>query len=230
MNFICIGGVPATGKTKLMYKVVKYLRYNMVEGGGMKLGTIRAEQFAKPEYQFFVLGEYDGQIFAGTDRLSMDAQKHMPDFLAYIFQLRSKVVVLFEGDRLFNTKMITLLNDVVGAENVAKVCLAVSEDTLRKRHNKRGDSQSGSWLKGRATKIQNTVNAFPDMMTWTNETEDDLERNFMEVLGFMHIDENQAQSPTPDYITRFLQGTQGTKVLPPMSDEFKEFKLNNLKE
>lgn len=140
MKCIAIGGVPATGKTTLMKNIINILQPKEK----FKFGLLRG--YVKDNIS--ILGVYNqGDIFGGTDKLSMAVQT---DYKKYIDKMIMDCI--FEGDRLFTknnllelclkyeTKIIILKND---------------EETLKSRHELRGDNQSAVFIKGRTTKINN---------------------------------------------------------------------------
>jgi len=96
MKCVAIGGVPATGKTTLMTNIINLLQPTKQFKFGLLRGYIKEN--------VSILGVYKiGDVFGGTDKLSMAVQK---DYETYI----DKVIMdcIFEGDRLFTKK--NLLN------------------------------------------------------------------------------------------------------------------------
>lgn len=163
-KIIFIAGEPATGKTTLMREVIKRL-------GGLptqvfKYGRVRGHHWEAR--RLFLFGIYEeGQKFAGTDRLSMSA---VADAVPFLSTLAPEDTVLAEGDRLFNRTFL----DAAGAFDRALVFLRCSSPLLDARHQDRGDSQSEVWLRGRRTKAERLLLAFP----WTeirSETPEDLQ-------------------------------------------------------
>ena len=149
-KLLAVGGVPATGKTTLM-------RQFMNEFKDWK----PTEMFPKVhghynrENDIYVLGKYtDGDLFAGTDKLSMAVQ---PKMLRYLKIVRG-VKIVFEGDRLF-TK--SFLEEVALDEGIEMrvMVLEVPPKTVTERHISRNDSQSEKFIKGRETKVNNILNS-----------------------------------------------------------------------
>ena len=94
---VAIGGVPATGKTTLMKKILTKFTYQ-----NFKFGLLRGH-FIK-EKNLVIMGIYNNDIFCGTDKLSMAVNK---DFIKYV--KLNKRNILFEGDRLFSLNNIKLI-------------------------------------------------------------------------------------------------------------------------
>lgn len=151
---IGIGGEPATGKTSLMVQIVtalgqsRELKYKLIKGSFFD------------DHKVALLGIYDGSLFAGTDRLSMAA---LPDAIAFLNKLAAKPsydgwTVLFEGDRLFSGKF---FDAALSLGKLELFLLTCDEETLKKRHCDRGDTQTASWLKGRQTKYAKLYAQYP---------------------------------------------------------------------
>jgi len=174
ITLIGIGGEPATGKSTLMKRMfpqihhttnntIKLLRYHQLEYGGK---------------QVYVLGDYtdNGTAFTGTDRLSMAV---MPEAVSTLRiwsmeTLFDGSVVMFEGDRLFSRKffesVIEMQKEVEPEKrvDVRLIVLRAGGDELDSRHLDRGDTQTESWLKGRATKVNRLCEMFSH---WIEERE-----------------------------------------------------------
>lgn len=149
---IAIGGEPATGKTTL----VREFKSNYPTAP-FKFGQVRGEY--NKESNLYFIGVFDGSIFEGTDKLSMSVQ---PDFIKFLNWCEG--VVIYEGDRLFNQSLFTLEYPFI------KVVLTAEEDTLRRRHNLRGDSQTDTFLKSKRTKINNIMTNNTDIIVLKSET------------------------------------------------------------
>jgi hypothetical protein len=142
MKCVAIGGVPASGKTTLMRNYLYLLKPNKK----FQKGLLRGYHDTKSDTS--VLGIYDlGEVFAGTDKLSMAVQK---DFESYVAMHDKNIV--FEGDRLFTANNLKLLNQDY---DIRIIILEGDSATLEKRHEQRGDKQTEKFKKGRLTKIQN---------------------------------------------------------------------------
>lgn len=141
-----IGGMPVTGKTTLMNKIREKLGPSVKKQHNL----LRYEEY--PNH--IVLGIYDDNTFAGTDKLSMAVQ---PDALE-LLELNDKKV-LVEGDRLFNLNFIDSAM-ALGYEVDITVLRLPDFNEIFKRYKKRGQLQSPQFLKGRHTKIENISNTF----------------------------------------------------------------------
>jgi broad-specificity NMP kinase len=149
---IAVGGEPATGKTTLMREFK-----NLHTTAPFKYGQVKGEY--NKDMNLYFIGVFDGSTFEGTDRLSMSVQ---PDFIKFLNWCDG--VVIFEGDRLFNQSLFTLEFPFV------KVVLRADKETLITRHNKRGDSQTETFLKSKRTKINNILDKNPDVLVLKSET------------------------------------------------------------
>ena len=148
MKCIAIGGVPATGKTTLMKKILTKFTYQ-----NFKFGLLRGH-FIKDK-NLVIMGIYNNDIFCGTDKLSMAVNQ---DFIKYI--KLNKRNILFEGDRLFTLNNIKLIKE---SYKTRTIILENDQKTLDSRHLDRNDNQSAQFLKGRITKISNICNYFNDI-------------------------------------------------------------------
>ena len=142
MKALLIGGVPGTGKSILMTKILKGLQPDNKISVGQATGYLKGKTF--------VLGRYPkGEIFGGTDKLSMSVQ---PDFEKVVDSHLYNIV--FEGDRLFT---LANINKIKRQYKTRIIILECENSELIKRYEKRGSNQNDKFLKGRATKIQNIV-------------------------------------------------------------------------
>lgn len=156
-KIVAVGGQPGTGKTTLFRKFMESHEWEKVEPKKM-LPALYCK-----ELDLYVLGKYeDGELFAGTDRLSMAVQPVAQEFVS-----ETTSNVLFEGDRIFNQSFLEFsmgLKDV----DLQVVYLKVPNDTLKQRYADRGSDQSETFLKGRATKYNNLLSNF-DLMSYITE-------------------------------------------------------------
>lgn len=175
-KLIALGGEPATGKTTIMRGIIAALTARGANWHEFKYELVRG--IYCPRHRVLILGIYDDQTFAGTDRLSMavitSAKKLLEPLKGF-----EDVVCLFEGDRLFNTAFLTFAKSKVFTEIF---CLKASESAKTKRHKLRGDTQSETWLQGRATKVKNILEAFPEAMVFSNEDEIEQSRAIEEII------------------------------------------------
>jgi molybdopterin-guanine dinucleotide biosynthesis protein len=150
INVIAIGGEPASGKTTLMFKIISM---------ATDWETVKPEKLLDAMYSkklnLYILGKYadDGNVFQGTDRLSMAVQ---PDANKFFTSLSGDVNVIFEGDRLFNGKMLDTLSELFPSSFKVLV-LTAKDSTLDQRHIDRKDDQDDKFKNSRKTKISNIM-------------------------------------------------------------------------
>lgn len=163
-NIIAVSGRPGTGKTTLFRKIIddSFVKVEPVKS----LPCLYSEKF-----DLYIIGKYeDGELFAGTDRLSMSIQ---PTAVEFVNSTTSNI--LFEGDRLTNCKFYDFLLTQENC-NVEFIVLSVENMILESRYAERGSNQSEKFLKGRDTKISNILNNLSYMdyiKEFKNETPDD---------------------------------------------------------
>lgn len=149
-KIIAIGGVPATGKTTLMFKIISLADDWKV----IKPQKLLDAMFSK-KLRTVILGKYqdDGNVFQGTDRLSMAVQ---PDAEKFFEEIKDqKINVLFEGDRLFNAKMLNSLSESYSDSDFKIVVIQANHDIVEQRHIDRKDDQDEKFKRSRETKISN---------------------------------------------------------------------------
>jgi hypothetical protein len=150
VKIIAMGGEPATGKTTLMFELIK--KANDWE-------IVKPEKLLDAMYSkslnTYILGKYvnDGNVFQGTDRLSMAVQ---PDAAKFIKSIKDTNVI-FEGDRLFNQKFIDEIGSVT--EDYKVLILKASDKILDQRHIDRNDDQDDKFKNSRKTKISNIMDS-----------------------------------------------------------------------
>ena len=173
-NIVAIGGEPAVGKTTLMRKFFtsytpwKQFKYKKLYG------------HFNEELHLVILGVYSaGEIFSGTDKLSMAVQ---PDFEEFIDKNKPNYNILFEGDRLFNLKTI---KKCMQNSNL-KIFIIESKHT-NARHKDRNDNQTDKFIKGRKTKVNNIKDFCNennlDVEIVTNDCLSDLNNNYNKILA-----------------------------------------------
>tara|TARA_R100000664_G_scaffold12249_1_gene19714 strand:- start:2000 stop:2566 length:567 start_codon:yes stop_codon:yes gene_type:complete len=146
-----IGGVPCSGKSTLMKEIKKRtdckneFEYKLVKG------------HHDDKIENVILGVYidSGEIFSGTDRLSMAVQ---PDAIEFL-QKGEFNNAYIEGDRLFKPSFIRTCSMLT--TDLRVIILEAGKEILEKRHKERGDSQSEEWIKAKRTTVDNIKNAFP---------------------------------------------------------------------
>lgn len=146
MKIIAIGGVPGTGKTTLIRRVLSW-DYDWKEVQPTKL----LPSLYSKELDCYIFGRYpDGEVFCGTDKLSMAVQ---PEAVGFIKTTESNV--LFEGDRLFNKSFLNVCND--RTDGFYGFILTSSDDVRAERYASRGSNQSEKFINGRFTKYNNVA-------------------------------------------------------------------------
>lgn len=154
LNIMAIGGVPASGKTTLMFKLIESADdWNAIEPEKL-VNCMYSEKL-----RLYIIGKYeqDGNQFQGTDRLSMAVHPKAEKFiseLAYDYAGKDKHInVLFEGDRLFSSKFIEYCERC--ADKLSILILNVDSDIVEQRHIDRKDNQSEKFKQAKDTKISN---------------------------------------------------------------------------
>jgi len=192
VRVIAMGGEPATGKTTLMFKLIALANDWVVAKPEKLLDAMYSKQL-----NLYILGKYvdDGNVFQGTDRLSMAVQPDAERFfsnLAYESNAdEHSVNVIFEGDRLFNGKMLDRLSDLF-PNDFKVLILTVKDSTLDQRHIDRKDDQDDKFKTSRATKISNIMGSLTLMdyiETMVNENLDDQSKIIENIKTFYNWSE-----------------------------------------
>lgn len=170
MKVIMIGGYPGSGKSTIMRGVIEKLEQ---AGQTFKVQSKGSVRYMNSK-DFIILGEYaSGEKFPGTDRYPMNIQPAAEHFLAETKTMNPNKVVLLEGDRLFNDKMIRFLKD---KEFDLVLCIIKLEyRKLVERRNKRSE-QNESWRKGRESKVDRMSLMYPVTYYLENNSKKDMEQ------------------------------------------------------
>jgi hypothetical protein len=149
VKVIAMGGEPATGKTTLMFKLI-----SMADDWQIVKPEKLLDAMYSAKLNLYILGKYEtgDNVFQGTDRLSMAVQ---PDAMAF-FESIKDANVIFEGDRLFNGKMLDRLMELF-PNDFKVLILTASHDTKEQRHVDRKDDQDDKFKNSRKTKISNIM-------------------------------------------------------------------------
>ncbi len=167
-EIIAIGGVPASGKSTLMKKVIK--EYKPLKT--FKYGLIRG--LYDKEQNLYFIGIYDDSVFCGTDKLSMAVQPHFFKLIDKLPQAR----FVFEGDRLFNQSLFDKYDCEI-------VVLNANEETIEQRHKQRSDNQTDRFKRAKQTKINNILNK-NEVTVLDNNTEQDAENLFNHIIKLIN--------------------------------------------
>lgn len=145
MKVIAIGGEPGSGKTTLMKEVLAAKEWTK------KYDAFKLVPYLQHE-NCYILGKYDeGEVFSGTDRMSMAVQ---PEAIKFLASLSPESIVVYEGDRLFTA---SFLEHCVDNYDCEIVYLETDKSTRAERYKERGSNQNETWLQGRETKISNIM-------------------------------------------------------------------------
>lgn len=162
MRIIAIGGEPGSGKTTLMKALME--KYPTEK----KYDSFKLVPYHQKD-SLYILGKYEeGEVFSGTDRMSMAVQ---PAAIEFLGTLPSDSVVLFEGDRLFTA---SFLENCLDKYDLDIVYLSTEKETREERYKERGSEQNETWLAGRITKINNILTNMTLMFNVTKFKNDTL--------------------------------------------------------
>lgn len=167
-EIIAIGGVPASGKSTLMKKVIN--EYKPLKT--FKYGLIRG--LYDKEQNLYFIGIYDDSVFCGTDKLSMAVQPHFFKLIDKLPEAR----FVFEGDRLFNQSLFDKYDCEI-------VVLNANEETIEQRHKQRSDNQTDRFKRAKQTKINNILNK-NEVTVLDNNTEQDAENLFNHIIKLIN--------------------------------------------
>lgn len=145
MKIIAIGGEPGAGKTTLMKEIIK--RYDVEP----KYDNFKLVPYLQKN-NIYILGKYEeGEVFSGTDRMSMAVQ---PEAIKFLASLSDDSVVLYEGDRLFTS---SFLEHCIDNYDLQIFYLKTDKSVRQERYKERGSNQNETWLQGRETKVANIL-------------------------------------------------------------------------
>ena len=147
MKVIAIGGEPGAGKSTLMKKILYTFKMQPI------FDKVKLVPYHKsPDKEYYILGKYEeGEVFSGTDRMSMAVQ---PEAVKFLASLPNDAIVLFEGDRLFTA---SFLEHCVENYETNIIYLSTDKSVRQERYKERGSNQNETWLQGRETKIANIL-------------------------------------------------------------------------
>lgn len=172
-KLIAVGGSPGTGKTTLFRKYMESKAFQPIEPAKLVSAMYNTER------DLYILGKYEeGEVFAGTDRLSMAVQPAMQEWIA-----SHNCNILFEGDRIFNQSFLEFAMGLPDTE-LHIVFLTAPKTLLEQRYKDRGSDQSEQFLRGRETKYSNLQSNF-DLMPYITEFANTNLEEQAKVLAFL---------------------------------------------
>lgn len=172
-KIIAVGGSPGTGKTTLFRKFMEDKQWISTEPAKLVTASYNTER------DLYILGKYeDGEVFAGTDRLSMAVQPNLQEWVQ-----THNCNILFEGDRVFNQSFLEFCMSLPDTE-LQVVYLKTTKEVLEQRYKDRGSDQSEQFLRGRETKYSNLLSNFELMPYITEFSNTNLEEQG-KVLAFL---------------------------------------------
>lgn len=180
MRLLGVGGVPGSGKSQLVSEILH-------EYGCNQLGQFGVLRFHRNSLSnLYVLGIYrPGDLFPGTDRLSMAVIGDAISFTQYVWKESlggsENVNVLFEGDRLFCNRFL----DKAWADEKRFYILSPSERVLKRNRERRNTQQSESFLRGRETKIHNMLKTRNDLMRREFDSELEFNRIYDDICDYI---------------------------------------------
>ena len=145
MRIFAIGGEPGSGKTTLMREIIKQFKVEP------KYDSFKLVPYLQKD-NIYILGKYEeGEVFSGTDRMSMAVQ---PEAIKFLSTLPTNAIVLYEGDRLFTA---SFLEHCLEKYDLKIIYLSTEKTVRNERYKERGSNQNETWLQGRETKISNIM-------------------------------------------------------------------------
>ena len=174
MKVIAIGGEPGSGKTTLMNRIISHYKFEP------KYDSFKLVPYMQKD-NIYLLGKYEeGEVFSGTDRMSMAVQ---PEAIKFLASLPKDSILLFEGDRLFTA---SFLEHCVENYETIIIHLATDKAVRQERYKERGSEQNETWLQGRETKINNILSNFVLMFNtekFNNNTLEEQTEVYNRIIG-----------------------------------------------
>ena len=176
MKVIAIGGEPGSGKTTLMKNLIEKYKPEP------KYNSFKLVPYLQKD-NIYILGKYeDGEVFSGTDRMSMAVQ---PEVIKFLDFLPKDSIIMFEGDRLFTS---SFLEHCVDNFDTKIIHLMTSKSVREERYKLRGSKQNETWLAGRESKISNIKSNLTLLMNtekFDNNTPQDRDKVFDYIIEFV---------------------------------------------
>lgn len=176
MKVIVIGGFPGSGKSVIMRGVIASLEQ---KGQVFKVQSKGSVRYMSSK-DYIILGTYEpDEKFPGTDRYPMNIQPAAQTFLLEANKMYPNKTIIFEGDRLFNDKMLKFLKD---NEFETVVCIvSTRRDLLEQRRNQRSE-QNPSWRKGRESKVERMAIMYPISHYLPNNTKEEQDQSINKLV------------------------------------------------
>jgi len=178
MKIIMIGGYPGSGKSTIVRELIKRLGYEFKEN---RVGLVRYME----SDAMIILGSYaESELFPGTDRLPMNIQPEAEQFLLSKVPLQGEgKIILFEGDRLFNDKMITFIKEHEANGMKLVLCVVRASQVLIKARRENRSEQNETWRKGRESKVDRIAMVYSIQHILHNDTKEEQEKSVEELLA-----------------------------------------------
>lgn len=157
MKLVYLIGIPGTGKSTVMKKVMEKIVDNRKPEWVPDRPIDLLDTHVLKGERIRVLGKYEeGETFSGTDRLSMAVA---PKAIEWV-QTNPNEVVFGEGDRLNNKAFFESCKP-----NLHIIHLTVSDEERQRRYAERGSEQPEKFIQTCRTKCKNILDQFGDQQT-----------------------------------------------------------------
>jgi molybdopterin-guanine dinucleotide biosynthesis protein len=174
MKVIVVGGYPGSGKSTIVRRMIELLEKQGHTFKSERKGIVSWME----SKELIILGTYaPSETFPGTDRFPLNVQPEAQKFL--LSKASGGKVIFFEGDRLFNEKMLAFLEEHF---EVVLCIVSMSRKLLEQRRNARSE-QNVSWRKGRETKVDRLAMTHPVHHHLQNDTKADKEQAALELVA-----------------------------------------------